>query len=678
MPDHSFIAPLFLGAGGENHEVFERLLVDQLRDHVYWRRNFHPEDPATVTAAEQHEPAFVATIARTEQALRELSAALKRSTPLFSPRYVGHMASDLLMPGLLAQLTTTLYNPNNVSAEVAPVTLELELEVGRQLATMLGFAIDPKRQPCGHLTSGGTVANYEALWLARSARFHPLAVREALGARAARALGLADRDRAANFSIEQSCALRAAVADRGPAFDRRLEQARFETLGSAAFLARHELPPPVVIVPGTAHYSWAKAMQLLGLGTAQLWRAEVDRHMRVEPRSVRALLDRAHARGVPVLAVVGVLGTTEFGTIDPIHALVALRERSAARGQAFALHVDAAWGGYLATLFREPDGGLAPHAALRERFRYFPTRGVYDAFAALRDVDSVTVDPHKLGYLPYAAGAFVARDRRVTGFVGSRPVYLFDESVAPREPMQHLADYILEGSKPGAAAAAAYVTHRVLPLDRAHFGRLCAQTLDASEQFFDRLHALARRLEPVCRVALPIEPDTNLCCVALNPRGNRSLARANAFTRAVYASLAADNGQPVQTHEFLGSFTSLMRRNIRAGAARQVERTLDLAPRSFEPHVAGGADHVFLLRHTLMNPWLTHAGPDGANVLDRYCAFLERAIRAELERSAGAGARLRATRPARSPASGLLRRRRARAASRIDAGIRADDAPPRR
>jgi glutamate/tyrosine decarboxylase-like PLP-dependent enzyme len=341
---------------------------------------------------------------------------------------------------------------------------------------------------------------------------------------------------------------------------------------------------------------------------------------------VRALLDRAHRRDVPVLAVVGVLGTTEFGTIDPIHELVALRARCAERGQAFALHVDAAWGGYLTTMFREPDGGVTPHAALRERFRYFPSRRVYDAFAALGAADSVTVDPHKLGYLPYAAGAFVARDRRVAGFVVTRPPYLYeDRGAEPVDPMRHLGQYILEGSKPGAAAAAACVTHRVVPLDRDHFGRLCAQTMDACELLFDRLRGLAARLAPVCRVVLPVEPDTNLCCVALNPVGNRSLAAANAFTRAVYARLAPGaGGEPVQAREFFGSFTSLLRRNLRAPAVREIETALGVARGSF-------TDRVFLLRHTLMNPWLTHAAePGGENYVDRYCAFLERAIRAEL------------------------------------------------
>ena len=116
--------------------------------------------------------------ARTRQELYRLSASLKRAVPLFHPRYVGHMSADLLLPGLIAQLVTTLYNPNNVSEEAAPVTLEMELQAGRQLARMFGFAVDEAAEPCawGHLTSGGTVANYEALWNFRSLKFYGVAL----------------------------------------------------------------------------------------------------------------------------------------------------------------------------------------------------------------------------------------------------------------------------------------------------------------------------------------------------------------------------------------------------------------------------------------------------------------------------------------------------------------------
>src|SRR5215475_13130113 len=178
------LAPYFLGAYGENNDFFEKTLLELVRDHVFWRRNFHPEDEPPIGTHDQYTRAYLDGLARTRHELHQLTAALKRSIPSFHPRYLGHMVSDLLLPGLIAQLVTTLYNPNNIVEDVAPITVQLELEVGRQLATMLGFSVDPATEPCalGHLTSGGTVANDEALWLARSTRLYPLALRDASAA----------------------------------------------------------------------------------------------------------------------------------------------------------------------------------------------------------------------------------------------------------------------------------------------------------------------------------------------------------------------------------------------------------------------------------------------------------------------------------------------------------------
>ena len=151
----------FLGPYGENDALLERILVEFLRDHVYWRRNFHPEDPPAIGTAASLHPDYQAFEARMRRELHQLSAALKRSMPFHSPRYIGHMASDLLLPGLAAQMLALPYNPNNVTDEAAPVTVDLEVKVGLQLARMLGYPSDPARADCafGHLTSGGTLAN---------------------------------------------------------------------------------------------------------------------------------------------------------------------------------------------------------------------------------------------------------------------------------------------------------------------------------------------------------------------------------------------------------------------------------------------------------------------------------------------------------------------------------------
>ena len=50
------IAACFLGPYGENDTLLEKLVVEFLRDHVYWRRNFHPEDPPAISTAAARHP----------------------------------------------------------------------------------------------------------------------------------------------------------------------------------------------------------------------------------------------------------------------------------------------------------------------------------------------------------------------------------------------------------------------------------------------------------------------------------------------------------------------------------------------------------------------------------------------------------------------------------------------
>ena len=180
-PQRRMLDACFLGPYAENDGLLEKLVVEFLRDHVYWRRNFHPEDPPAIpTHAAQH-PEYLAFEARLRRELHQLSAALKKSVPFHSPRYLGHMVSDLLLPGLAAQMLTLPYNPNNVSEDAAPVTVDMEVQVGLQLARMFGYPHDPARADCafGHLTSGGTLANYQALRLALALKAFPVALRAA-------------------------------------------------------------------------------------------------------------------------------------------------------------------------------------------------------------------------------------------------------------------------------------------------------------------------------------------------------------------------------------------------------------------------------------------------------------------------------------------------------------------
>ena len=654
MSDDDFLTPYFLGPNAENAKVFEDLLVEFVRDHAYWRRNFHPEDGPSISAAAQHSPDYIDFISRMKTELYTLSNELKRAVPFFHPRYIGHMNADLLMPGLIARLITTLYNPNNVSEEGAPVTLDKELATGMQLARMFGFPIDDAVEPCawGHLTSGGTTANYEALWNFRSVKFYGVALQaaatacdfepESVGPKA-QSLSAYSKWELLNLSFEETIELRQAAArafqaTRGPEafseFAAAVRRERIESLGTAGFFLKHrDIEPPTVLVAASAHYSWEKGMKVLGLGTSNLVKVDVDGHMRLDAERLGKRLEETLGGGTPVLAVIGVLGTTEFGTIDPIHRILEQRRAWAARGCHFGVHVDAAWGGYLTSMFRREDGTFRDRADMRADFRHFPSENVQGAFEALAHVDSITVDPHKMGYVPYSAGAFVARDRRVVDFITQKAAYVFDlgssEAEIPMgEKLRNLGQYILEGSKPGAAAASTYVTHKVLPLHEQGFGRLLEQTVRSCEYFYDHLTAMAERLAARVRITIPFEPDTNLLCLAMNPSGNDALAVMNRFGRRIFSAMKVDPTQPLQIKRFIASYTSLYEETLpRAQAARILDdlgidmTTWTTRPESDERE----SDHIFVIRHTLMNPWL-RSEHDGENYIDRYLAYLEQLI----------------------------------------------------
>lgn len=625
----------FLGPYGENDALLEKLVVEFLRDHVYWRRNFHPEDPPAISTTAAQHPDYQAFEARMRRELHQLSAALKKSVPFHSPRYIGHMASDLLLPGLAAQILTLPYNPNNVSEDAAPVTVELEVKVGLQLAGMLGYVNDPQRADCafGHLTSGGTLANYQALRLALAQKAFPVALLAAgvpdlaLPEDVWSAFNLHPHAATALVDAWQTWLAQATPAERRR-WQARVLGERIEQRGLAGFFAAHPtLKVPKVLAPITAHYSWSKGCKLLGLGRSQL-ELLPERGMRIDVDALDATLERCLRERQPVLMAVAVMGTTEYGTVDPIDSAIAARERFAARGLGFAVHVDAAWGGYLATLFRNADGSLRAREDVAAGFAHFPSPEVYSAIAALGDTDSVTVDPHKLGYLPYGAGAFICRDHRAVALLSEEADYVF-HGAAPKDYMgryRSLGQFIPEGSKSGATVAGVYVTHKVLPLDHAHFGLLPAQTIRAAEAFHARALRFADELRAVVRAVVPFAPDSNLVCFALNPTGNRSAAVANAFVRRLHDELRIDTSRPLQDKQFFGSVTTLRPEALGETETRRILDALDLDPATL---AEDGGDRLVILRHTLMNPYLIDH-ENGISYIDRYFEHLGARVRALL------------------------------------------------
>ncbi|HEY6762801.1 MAG TPA: aminotransferase class I/II-fold pyridoxal phosphate-dependent enzyme [Baekduia sp.] len=96
-------------------------------------------------------------------ALAELAARLRDTYPYNDPRYAGQMLKPPVPVAWAAYATAMLLNPNNHALDGGPATAAMEKEVVAALGDMLGVA-SPR---LGHLTSSGTIANLEALFVAR-------------------------------------------------------------------------------------------------------------------------------------------------------------------------------------------------------------------------------------------------------------------------------------------------------------------------------------------------------------------------------------------------------------------------------------------------------------------------------------------------------------------------------
>lgn len=103
---------------------------------------------------------------KAREVLDELIDRLRDNYPFFHPSFAGQMLKPPHPIAALAYFLTMQINPNNHALDGGPATAKMEIEVVAELARMFGYETH-----LGHLTSSGTIANLEALWIARS--LHP-------------------------------------------------------------------------------------------------------------------------------------------------------------------------------------------------------------------------------------------------------------------------------------------------------------------------------------------------------------------------------------------------------------------------------------------------------------------------------------------------------------------------
>ncbi|GAA2883747.1 aminotransferase class V-fold PLP-dependent enzyme [Streptosporangium fragile] len=103
---------------------------------------------------------------RMGEALDRLVGRLRDNYPFFHPRYAGQMLKPPHPAAIVGYVAAMQINPNNHALDGGPATAAMEKEVVARLAAVFGY-----REHLGHLTSSGTIANLEALFVARES--HP-------------------------------------------------------------------------------------------------------------------------------------------------------------------------------------------------------------------------------------------------------------------------------------------------------------------------------------------------------------------------------------------------------------------------------------------------------------------------------------------------------------------------
>ncbi len=592
----------FAGPKGENGDWFAGYVGKILQDYYAWRRNYFPEDGLVIDAESRR--AGEAFQDRFDDRLFELLARLKADFPFQSPRYAAHMVTEQTLPAIAGYFAAMLYNPNNVTSEAAPVTVRLEMEASRMISKMVGYGDDS----WAHLTSGGTLANIEALWIARTVKYLPLVIHDMR-----QVLGLTASEISFGCSPQVALHALAALFDEAPARDaiRAYLESPFNIVehGYSKIIAKLQ-SNPVVLAPETQHYSIKKALDVLGMGRNSLLTVKVDQEFRMDVEDLQEKLHQVESRGDHVVAVVTIVGTTEEGAIDPVGEIVRLRE---CQQQSFWLHVDAAYGGYLRTValpdrlgLGEPKAHVSLNGIRHEVDLQLPVGNTCDSLDAMSGCDSVTIDPHKLGYVPYPAGAICFKSDIVKAIARQEAPYIEDSigGVEAERKSGNIGLYILEGSKPGAAAAAVWLSHTLIPLDKSGHGKLIQEGIRNACELHALLEKYPSLVEGTHCQAVPIcAPGSNILCFAFRDRSHRCLKDLNEFNRDIYErfNVSDTSGKRVYDQPFFLSRTSLHNHQY---SLKTVSPFLDRLGVTAEEYEREG---VFLLRSVLMNPWYTEA-----------------------------------------------------------------------
>jgi glutamate/tyrosine decarboxylase-like PLP-dependent enzyme len=220
----------------------------------------------------------------------------------------------------------------------------------------------------------------------------------------------------------------------------------------ALWIARELEPTKKIAHSSDAHYTHARMSEVLGTNNVSI-PTEADGRMSLEA------LENELKTGT-IGTIVATMGTTGLGAVDPLADIVELARKYGCR-----VHVDTAYGGFFKLIAANH---LSPETARH--------------YAALKDADSIVVDPHKHGLQPYGSGAVFFKDISIGRFYKHDSPYTYFIS-----DELHFGEIQLECSRAGASAAAIWATLQLFPLTEAGLGSILIPTRRAALDWYSRI-----------------------------------------------------------------------------------------------------------------------------------------------------------------------------------------------
>lgn len=720
------ISNYFLGPKAENGEYLTNFIKTILYDYIYWRKNYCPSD-------KYQNPKDKEWYEKLNFELQNVLSLLKANYPFYSPRYMAHMLSETIIPGILGYFAGMLYNPNNVTEEAAPVTVNLELEFGKKICQMLGFkSKDNKPTGFAHICSGGSVANLESLWLARELQFIPLIIKDFcqnnqindFNIKTPNMVGQNLSENIFNVSDRILLSLKPNEKiylptkllqhlievknykkdDAIEKLNTHIRNSKYSVRWAGFFNVMMNIKlKPIVFVPESAHYSWDKTISILGYGNSSIRRIPITSKFRINVKKLKEMLYNLQEDEF-VIAVITVAGTTEEGAVDPVHKVQALREQfEKDKNMSFWLHVDSAWGGFIRSLFNVDDYKdllnekfsnelaekefLENKKQMEEKYKLknkiftqldedslrlkflmdlkeiyndnksffsksdikkeikltWDDLNVLKAYLSFKEADSITIDPHKLGYIQYPSGVIAFKNANIVQFIAQKASYISKvkngvEKIFMDE-VSSIGPYIIEGSKPGASAVACWLSEKTIPFNLKNHGEILKATLLNSKRFLYLINKLNkenlgfsfRKENRISKKPYKLIPvynniDTNLVCFYVLPMiwsdeksnnliikdNNLNLKSLNDFNELIYKKFTiineGDNYIFPHSIKFFLSRTRFTAEQYSYNSIREILEESLIKKEQYEK------EGLFILRATLMNPWHYNQNSDDTDL----------------------------------------------------------------